>query len=102
MMECVLLLQSLRLSAAAHCQSTTGEITNLMSIDANRFHMLMLNIHVLWSGPFQVTVAVYLLWCELGPAVLAGIAVLLIMIPINIVVARKSKVLQVSQLPPSL
>ncbi|KAL5968005.1 Canalicular multispecific organic anion transporter 2 [Taenia solium] len=93
-----LLIKSLRLSAAARCGSTTGEITNLMSIDAQRFFMLMLNIHILWSAPLQVTVAIYLLWEELGPSVLAGFTLLLIIIPINIMVAKKSKALQEKQL----
>lgn len=57
--------------------------------------MLMLNIHILWSAPLQITVAIYLLWKELGPSILAGVALLLIMIPINIMVAKKSKALQV-------
>ncbi|VDD76296.1 unnamed protein product [Mesocestoides corti] len=87
--------KSLRLSSAARCNSTTGEITNLMSIDAQRFCALMLNIHALWSAPLQVAVAIYLLWGELGPSVLAGIGILLAMIPINAFVARKSKILQV-------
>uniref|UniRef100_A0A5K3FLF1 ABC transmembrane type-1 domain-containing protein n=1 Tax=Mesocestoides corti TaxID=53468 RepID=A0A5K3FLF1_MESCO len=91
-------LQSLRLSSAARCNSTTGEITNLMSIDAQRFCALMLNIHALWSAPLQVAVAIYLLWGELGPSVLAGIGILLAMIPINAFVARKSKILQEKQL----
>uniref|UniRef100_A0A5K3EWX4 ABC-type glutathione-S-conjugate transporter n=1 Tax=Mesocestoides corti TaxID=53468 RepID=A0A5K3EWX4_MESCO len=90
--------KSLRLSAAARCESTTGEITNLMSIDSQRFCALMLNIHALWSAPFQVTVALYLLWRELGPSVLAGVGVLLIMIPVNTFVAEKSKGLQEKQL----
>ncbi|EUB55936.1 Multidrug resistance-associated protein [Echinococcus granulosus] len=90
--------KSLRLSAAARCESTTGEITNLMSLDAYRFFMLMLNFHIFWSGPLQVTVAIYLLWKELGPSVLAGVALLLVMIPINTMVAKKSKVLQEKQL----
>uniref|UniRef100_A0A5K3FRC0 ABC transmembrane type-1 domain-containing protein n=1 Tax=Mesocestoides corti TaxID=53468 RepID=A0A5K3FRC0_MESCO len=90
--------KSLRLSSAARCESTTGEITNLMSIDAQRFCALMLNIHTLWSAPLEITVAIYLLWGELGPSVLAGIAILLVMIPINVFVARKSKILQEKQL----
>ncbi|CUT98873.1 multidrug resistance associated protein 1 [Echinococcus multilocularis] len=90
--------KSLRLSAAARCESTTGEITNLMSIDAYRFFMLMVNLHIFWSGPLQVTVAIYLLWKELGPSVFTGVALLLVMIPINTMVAKKSKVLQEKQL----
>ncbi|VUZ42505.1 unnamed protein product, partial [Hymenolepis diminuta] len=90
--------KSLRLSAASRGESTTGEITNLMSIDAGRFHMLMFNIHVLWSAPFQVSLAIYLLWQQLGPSVLAGVLILLIMIPINTLVAKKSKALQEKQI----
>ncbi|KAM7536330.1 hypothetical protein Aperf_G00000087201 [Anoplocephala perfoliata] len=90
--------KSLRLSAASRGESTSGEITNLMSIDSQRFLILMLNIHVLWSGPFQVITAIYLLWQQLGPSVLAGILVLFVMIPINTLVARISKALQEKQL----
>ncbi|KAM7536240.1 hypothetical protein Aperf_G00000087056 [Anoplocephala perfoliata] len=90
--------KSLRLSAASRGKSTSGEITNLMSIDSQRFIMVMLNIHVLWSGPFQVATAIYLLWQQLGPAVFAGVFVLLVMIPINTLVARMAKVLQEKQL----
>nr|CDS29611.2 canalicular multispecific organic anion [Hymenolepis microstoma] len=90
--------KSLRLSAASRGESTTGEITNLMSIDAGRFHMLMFNIHVLWSAPFQVSLAIYLLWQQIGYSVFPGVLILLIMIPINTLVAKKSKSLQEKQL----
>uniref|UniRef100_A0A158QJ47 ABC transmembrane type-1 domain-containing protein n=1 Tax=Rodentolepis nana TaxID=102285 RepID=A0A158QJ47_RODNA len=90
--------KSLRLSAASRGESTTGEITNLMSIDAGRFYMLMLNFHVLWSAPFQVSLAIYLLWQQIGPSVFPGVLILLIMIPINTLVAKKSKSFQEKEL----
>ncbi|KAJ6639011.1 Multidrug resistance-associated protein 1, partial [Pseudolycoriella hygida] len=75
--------KSLRVSNAARKESTIGEITNLMSIDANRFTEIMLSIDLVWSAPFQISLAMYFLWSMLGPAVLAGLAVMLISMPIT-------------------
>ncbi|VDO02293.1 unnamed protein product [Rodentolepis nana] len=86
------------MSAASRGESTTGEITNLMSIDAGRLQMLMLYIHVLWSAPFQVGLAIYLIWQQIGPSVFPGVLILLIMIPINTLVAKKSKSFQEKEL----
>ncbi|CAL8085482.1 unnamed protein product [Calicophoron daubneyi] len=86
--------KSLYLSNTARRESTTGQIINLMSSDAQQFTYLMPYVNILWSGPFQIVVAVVLLWDELGPSVLAGIAVLLLLLPLNIFVARKSKSVQ--------
>ncbi|KAM7536815.1 hypothetical protein Aperf_G00000088560 [Anoplocephala perfoliata] len=90
--------KSLRLSAASRGESMTGEITNLMSIDSQRFLVLMWNIQMLWSGPFQVSIGIYLLWQQLGPSVFAGVLILLVLISINTFIAWKSKVLQEKQL----
>lgn len=56
---------------------------------------LTANLNLLWSAPFQILMAVYLLWQELGPAVLAGVAVLVFVIPINALAATKIKKLKV-------
>ncbi|KAK4475608.1 hypothetical protein MN116_000631 [Schistosoma mekongi] len=85
---------SLRLSNKARYKSTTGQIMNLMSSDAQQFVQLMPFINILWSGPFQITVAMVFLWRELGPSVLAGIGVLLLLLPINVFAARRSKLFQ--------
>lgn len=39
-----------------------GEIVNLMSVDAQRFMDLATYINMIWSAPFQVILALYLLW----------------------------------------
>ncbi|VDO81420.1 unnamed protein product [Schistosoma curassoni] len=88
--------KSLRLSNKARYQSTTGQIMNLMSSDAQQFVQLMPFINILWSGPFQITIAMVFLWRELGPSVLAGVGVLLLLLPLNVLVARRSKIFQVS------
>ncbi len=66
-----------------------------MSIDAQRFFFLMQYINLIWSAPLQIAIALYLLWTELGPSVLAGVGVLIIMVPLNTYVAKLTKALQV-------
>ncbi|KAL7053956.1 hypothetical protein AAHC03_026665 [Spirometra sp. Aus1] len=93
--------KSLKLSSEARCQSTVGEITNLMSTDAQRFNFLMQYINMIWSAPLQVSIALILLWNELGPSILAGLAVLVVMIPANAYIAKISKSIQEKQLKQS-
>ncbi|XP_069125383.1 multidrug resistance-associated protein 1-like [Argopecten irradians] len=88
----------LLLSNAARRTSTVGEIVNLMSVDAQRFMDLMTYFHTIWSGPFQIAVSLYFLWQTLGPSVLAGTGVMIIMIPVNAVIAKKSRDLQMKQM----
>ncbi|NWU49610.1 MRP1 protein, partial [Dromas ardeola] len=85
--------------ANSSCRNyTTGEIVNLMSADAQQLMDLTVNINLLWSAPFQIIMAVVFLWKELGPSVLAGVAVLLLVIPINALIAAKVKRLKKSQM----
>uniref|UniRef100_A0A8D0CEX9 ABC-type glutathione-S-conjugate transporter n=1 Tax=Scleropages formosus TaxID=113540 RepID=A0A8D0CEX9_SCLFO len=68
-----------------------GETVNLISADAQRFSDVTNFIHLLWSCPLQIILAIFFLWLELGPAVLAGLGVMLLMIPINALLATKSR-----------
>uniref|UniRef100_A0AC11APP0 Uncharacterized protein n=1 Tax=Ovis aries TaxID=9940 RepID=A0AC11APP0_SHEEP len=86
--------KALLLSNVSRKQFSTGEIINLMVTDAQQLMDLMTNINLLWSAPFQILMAVSLLWQELGPAVLAGVAVLVFVIPMNALVANRMKTLK--------
>ncbi|XP_025986918.1 multidrug resistance-associated protein 1 isoform X4 [Solenopsis invicta] len=90
--------KALRMSNAARKESTLGEIVNLMSVDAQRFMDLTAYINMIWSAPLQIALALYFLWNILGPAVLAGLAVMIILIPINGLIANKVKTLQIRQM----
>ncbi|XP_009882172.1 PREDICTED: multidrug resistance-associated protein 1-like, partial [Charadrius vociferus] len=90
--------KALTLANSSRRNYTTGEIVNLMSADAQQLMELTVNINLLWSAPFQVIMAVIFLWKELGPSVLAGVAVLLLVIPINALIAAKVKRLKKSQM----
>ena len=48
-------------------------------------------INILWSAPLQLLVCFYLLWQQLGIASLAGVASLIIVIPINSFCTNKIK-----------
>ncbi|PWA25700.1 hypothetical protein CCH79_00001636, partial [Gambusia affinis] len=75
-------------------ESTVGETVNLMSADAQRFNDVTKFIHLLWSCPLQIIVSIVFLWLELGPSTLAGVAVMLLMVPVNGLLANQAKKIQ--------
>ena len=79
----------------ARRNTTVGEIVNLMSVDTQRCMDLCTYINTLWSSPLQIIVALYLLWQILGPSVMAGFAVTILLIPVNAVIAIRIRKLQV-------
>uniref|UniRef100_A0A8C7EUI1 Multidrug resistance-associated protein 1 n=1 Tax=Neovison vison TaxID=452646 RepID=A0A8C7EUI1_NEOVI len=90
--------KALVITNSARKSSTVGEIVNLMSVDAQRFMDLATYINMIWSAPLQVILALYLLWLNLGPSVLAGVAVMILMVPVNAVMAMKTKTYQVAHM----
>ncbi|XP_027548439.1 multidrug resistance-associated protein 1-like isoform X3 [Neopelma chrysocephalum] len=91
-------LMALTLASSSRQNYTTGQIVNLMSADAQQLLELAINMNQLWSAPFQIIVVVVFLWKELGPSVLAGVALLLLVIPANAHIAAKLRRLKKSQM----
>uniref|UniRef100_A0A8C9FUH6 ABC-type glutathione-S-conjugate transporter n=1 Tax=Pavo cristatus TaxID=9049 RepID=A0A8C9FUH6_PAVCR len=91
----VIYRKSLVITNSAKRSSTVGEIVNLMSVDAQRFMDLVAFLNMLWSAPLQTCLALYFLWQALGPSVLAGVAVMVLLIPFNSAVAIKTRAFQV-------
>ncbi|XP_069563543.1 ATP-binding cassette sub-family C member 3 isoform X1 [Brachyistius frenatus] len=90
--------KALVITNAAKRSSTVGEVVNLMSVDAQRFMDLTTFLNMLWSAPLQIMLALYFLWQNLGPSVLAGVAVMVMLIPFNAVIAMKTRTYQVEQM----
>ncbi|NXJ71659.1 MRP2 protein, partial [Rostratula benghalensis] len=90
--------KALTMSSATRKESTVGETVNLMSADAQRFMDMSNFIHQLWSSPLQIILSIVFLWGELGPSVLAGIAVMVLLIPINGFLVAKAKTIQVKNM----
>ncbi|RCK65594.1 Protein transport protein SEC1 [Candida viswanathii] len=90
--------KSLVLSNEARQESSTGDIVNLMSVDVQRLQDLVQNLQIIWSGPFQIILCLYSLHTLLGNAMWAGVAIMVIMIPLNAVIAKTQRRLQKTQM----
>ncbi|XP_029140029.1 canalicular multispecific organic anion transporter 1 [Protobothrops mucrosquamatus] len=90
--------KALTVSNVTRKESTVGETVNLMSVDAQRFMDFAVYMHQLWSSPLQIIISLVFLWTELGPSVLAGIGVMVLLIPLNAVLVSKSRTIQVKNM----
>ena len=66
-----------------------------MSVDAQRLMDLTTYIHSLWSSPVQIIIAVFFLYEAMGVSILAGVAVMVLLIPVNTILSRVARKLQV-------
>uniref|UniRef100_A0A8D2Q7R3 ATP binding cassette subfamily C member 4 n=1 Tax=Varanus komodoensis TaxID=61221 RepID=A0A8D2Q7R3_VARKO len=82
------LIEALRLSNTAMGKTTTGQIVNLLSNDVNKFDQVTIFLHFLWAGPLQAIAVMALLWHEIGPSCLAGMAVLIILLLLQTCLGR--------------
>lgn len=90
--------KSLKLSNEGRASKSTGDIVNYMAVDAQRLQDLTQFAQQVWSAPFQITICMISLYQLVGWSMLAGIAVMVIMIPINGYIARIMKNLQKKQM----
>jgi len=90
--------KAIRMSSSSRKDSTVGEIVNLMAVDAQRFMDLTTYLNMIWSAPLQIALAIYFLYDILGVAVFAGLAVMILLIPVNGVLANATKKLQIKQM----
>ncbi|KAH7654349.1 Xenobiotic-transporting ATPase protein [Dioscorea alata] len=85
--------KSLRLTHEGRRKFASGKITNLMTTDAEALQQICQQLHSLWSAPFRITVAVILLYKQLGVASLIGSLMLVLMFPIQTYVISKMRAL---------
>ena len=75
--------KSLRLSPSSRASNSAGEVINFMQIDAGRMEYVAGTVHTVWDGLLQIVGYTSLLLHFLGPSVLAGIATMMLIIPLN-------------------
>lgn len=73
----------MRLSQTSQSEITVGQVINLLSNDANRLDTSMEKLHYLWVGPMQTVVTAVLLLCTVGFSSLAGVAVVVLFLPVQ-------------------
>ena len=90
--------KSLRLSNEGRSSKTTGDIVNYMAVDAQRLQDLTQFLQQAWSAPFQITICMVSLYNLVGWSMMAGIVVMIVMMPAQGWVARIMKNLQKDQM----
>ena len=90
--------KSLKLSNEGRATKTTGDIVNYMAVDAQRLQDLTQFAQQLWSAPFQIIICMVSLYQLVGWSMLAGIGVMIIMVPLNTWISRVMRNLQKSQM----
>ncbi|CAI4232284.1 unnamed protein product [Auanema sp. JU1783] len=77
------LRKTLRLSPKSRTGLTSGEILNLTAVDIEKITSCVQLLQNIWSIPFQITLAMTMLWIIIGPAAIPGILILLLFVPLN-------------------
>ncbi|CCT71244.1 related to Ycf1p, Yor1p, rat organic anion transporter [Fusarium fujikuroi IMI 58289] len=90
--------KSLRLSSEGRASKSTGDIVNYMAVDGQRLQDLTQFAQQIWSAPFQIIICMVSLYNLLGWSMMAGVAVMIIMMPIQGFVARIMKNMQKEQM----
>ncbi|XP_044496374.1 ABC transporter C family member 12-like isoform X2 [Mangifera indica] len=83
--------KSLRLTHESRKNFPSGKITNMITTDANALQQICQQLHGLWSAPFRITMAMVLLYQQLGVASLFGSLILVLMVPVQTIMISKMR-----------
>ncbi|TKA73892.1 hypothetical protein B0A55_03795 [Friedmanniomyces simplex] len=76
-------------------QVTSGAIINLMAVDSFKVAEISAYLHFLWAEtPVQFVLAIYLLYVFLGHSSLVGIGMMALLLPVNLVIAKRFSTVQ--------
>lgn len=83
--------KSLRLSHDSRSEKSTGDIVNLVSVDASRVQQCAMELSTLIIAPIELLICTYSLYHLVGKATLAGVAVIIIAVPLHSALVRVRK-----------
>ncbi|XP_011301163.1 probable multidrug resistance-associated protein lethal(2)03659 [Fopius arisanus] len=86
--------KALKLSRTALGETTVGQAVNLLSNDVNRFDVAIIFLHYLWIGPLETAIITYFMYQEVNISAVIGVASLLMFIPLQGWLGKKSSVLR--------
>lgn len=90
--------KSLKLSNEGRASKPTGDIVNHMAVDQQRLSDLTQFGQQLWSAPFQIVLCMVSLYQLVGLSMLAGVGAMIVMIPLNGIIAKIMRRLQMAQM----
>lgn len=83
--------KALSLSGSSRREFTTGQIVNMMAVDAQIIGDTAWQMLSVIFAPIIILTAMGFLWVKLGPSVLAGLVVLILLTPVNSYLANRTK-----------
>lgn len=86
--------KALALTPTARQANSLGQMVNLMQLDTEKLLMCVVMFHQVWSGLMTILLIVLSLYSTLGPASLAGVAGILLLIPTSMYLANLMRVYQ--------
>ena len=91
--------KSLRLSSKSRQTFDSGKITSIIATDCVRIDSFLMFFHLMWTYSFQIILIFSLLIATIGISALSGIALLVVMIPIQVVITNRLIKLRKSNAP---
>ncbi|KAF7996691.1 hypothetical protein HCN44_002337 [Aphidius gifuensis] len=82
--------KALRLSKTVLGDISVGQAINLLSNDINRFDTMLIYLHYIWIGPVLTGLAMYFMYLEVGLPAVIGVGALILFIPLQIYLSKKS------------
>jgi len=73
----------MRLSVNSKRSVSSGELVNIIQVNCESFIELAQWANMLWSAPLQIIITFLLLYYNLGYSAFAGLATLIVLVPIN-------------------
>ncbi|KAH7279989.1 hypothetical protein KP509_37G046700 [Ceratopteris richardii] len=83
--------KGLKLSSSSRQSHGLGKIVNYMTVDVQQINDSIVQLHNTWMLPFQVIIALFIVYRSIGVAMFAGIATLLVL---GILVTYSSRLLR--------
>uniref|UniRef100_A0AAY5ETV2 ABC-type glutathione-S-conjugate transporter n=1 Tax=Electrophorus electricus TaxID=8005 RepID=A0AAY5ETV2_ELEEL len=90
--------KTLIINSAARRACTVGEIVNLVSADTQKLMDFVVYFNAVWLAPIEIGLCLFFLWQRLGPSALAGIATVILIFPLNGLIAKMRSKLQEVQM----
>lgn len=72
---------------------SSATLINITSMDAERVLEFIKLVNLFWICPMQVTIAIFMLWPHLGYGSFAGLAVLVLLLPLNGFIGKRQQTL---------
>ena len=94
--------KTLFISPSIREKYSAGEVVNLITVDIQRIEQFFHDSWILWNAPFQILIGTTLLWGELGPVALIGLAIMFVSTLFNAAISRILKTFNVCKHSPNI